>query len=238
MLNKLLLDSWRFFANHFRVLAIIVLAIVLPIEIFASGYEYFFLDPEPTTQQLLMLRIPSIIAAPIYSVAVVFYLASIVYNKPLGIAALWQLGLKFWLVYFILSLLIGIMAGFGLVLFILPGIFLLAKFAFAQFDLLLNGTNPIVALKNSWQQTTGYTLTLLGGYIVIAVMLFAVYLVFASLLQLFNFDATALQGQKSAFLIIYELVLTVTYNLLELLLTIFAFRVYDLARNQSQPRMN
>lgn len=232
MLNNLLLDSWRFFANHLRVIVIIVLPIVVPIEVFAAVYEYYFLGDQPTMQQLLMLRIPSIIASPIYSVAVVFYIASVVYNKPLGLGALWQLGVKFWFAYFTLSLLIGILAGFGLLMFILPGIFLLAKFAFAPFDLLLNGSNPIDAIKHSWQQTTGHTATILGGYAVIAVMLLGGYLILATIISAAYGDYATMQEQKSAFLTVYNLLLSLAFSILEFFFTIFAFRVYDYAKTQ------
>jgi len=134
--------------------------------------------------------------------------------------------------YFILSLLIGILAGLGLLMFILPGIFLLAKFAFAEFDLLLNGSNPLDALKNSWQQTSGHTATLLSGYLIIAVMMLGGYLILATIINAVSADhATGLE-QKSAFLTVYNVVLTVMFSILEFFFTIFAFRVYDHARKQ------
>lgn len=233
MLYKLLLDSWRFFRNHLRVLAIIILPIVLPIEIFAAIYEYHFLGAEPTMQELLMLRIPSIIAAPIYSIAVVFYIASIIDNKPLPLSSLWQLGIRYWLMYFIMSFMIGMMAGVGLLLFILPGLFLLAKFAFAQFELLLHGHSPPQALQRSWQRTTGHTATVLGGYVVLATLFIAVYLGLGTLLGLLYPDYSSLLEQKSAVPIVFSMVLTVIFAVLECLFTIFAFRVYDVARKQA-----
>lgn len=233
MLYKLLLDSWNFFRNHLRVLAFIILPIVLPIEIFAAIFEYHFLGDEPTMQELLMLRIPAIIAAPIYSVAVVFYIASIIGNKPLPLTSMWLLGIRYWLVYFLLTLMIGMMAGFGLLLFILPGLFLLAKFAFAQFELLLHGHTPPEALRRSWQRTTGHTATLLGGYVVLATLFIAVYLVLGTLIGLLYPDYSSLLEQKSAVPIVFGLVVTVIFAVLECLFTIFAFRVYDEARKQT-----
>lgn len=233
MLYKLLLDSWRFFRNHLRVLAFIILPIVLPIEIFAAIYEYHFLGDEPTMQELLMLRIPAIIAAPIYSIAVVFYIASIIDNKPLSLGSLWQLGIRYWLMYFIMSFMIGIMAGFGLLLFILPGLFLLAKVAFAQFELLLHGHSPPEALRRSWQRTTGYTLTIMGGYVLIAALFIFLYMLLNVLITGLYPNYAVLLEQKSAVPIVFSLMVTVIFAVLECLFTIFAFRVYDEARKQT-----
>lgn len=233
MLNKLLLDSWRFFTAHLRILAIIILPIVVPVEIFAAFYEFRNLPVDAPLGDVLLLRIPSMIAAPIYSIAVVFYIASVIQEKPLSLTAMWQLGLRYWLLYFILTLLIGMLAGLGLLIFILPGIFLLAKFAFAQFELLLNGQNPLDALKQSWQGTTGYTLTLLAGYLVIATLFLGIYLLAGLLIGALYPDYQSLLEQKSAVPIVFSLILTVVFSVLETLFTIFAFRVYDYARRQA-----
>jgi len=219
MLEKSLLDSWSFFKNHIIAIAMIVLPIVAPVGIFNSLYLYFTTSEEFVLSEHALPMVIGLIAHPVYSIAIIFYIASVVAGERSDTKSLWNLGIKYWLAYFILSLIIGIAVGFGLMLFIIPGIVLLARCAFAEFDLLLNQSKPFEAISNSWALTKEYMWVILAGYAVITLALYVPYYLISGLFD----EATILYW-------IVDTVLNIGYSVLTVMYTIFAFRVYELAR--------
>ena len=167
----------------------------------------------------------SFIAYPIYSVGVVFYIASIISGGSYETKTLWKLGVKYWLPYTILITLIVVAIVCGFILFIIPGIIFLGRYAFSEFDLLFNQSKPLTAMKNSWKATKEYIWIILGGFAVITIALYMPYYFIASLLD-----------ESNIFYWVLETVLNIVYSILGVLYTIFAFRVYVFADSQyNQP---
>lgn len=76
------------------------------------------------------------------------------------------------LAYFIMSLLIGLATGFGLVLLIIPGIYFAVKFSLAPSIMVAEKqTNPIDAMKSSWALTKGNSLRIFFYLLIIGVVL-------------------------------------------------------------------
>ena len=105
-------------------------------------------------------------------VANVFYLVSIFYvddranNKQTNWVQFLILAIKFIIPFTMLMLLVFLLAGISALAFIIPGIYVLVKYSFAGFNLLLDKTSITGAGKLSWEQTTGYGWTLLSGVMV------------------------------------------------------------------------
>jgi hypothetical protein len=106
-------------------------------------------------------------------------------------------------------------------LFLVPGLIALGRFAFADFDLLLNKHNPADAMRTSWEATRPYFWLILSGYLVIFAAVIAPYFFLVFVLE----DLIKDLG-------IFEVVLDTLYAVLSTLLTIFRFRVYDLAKQR------
>jgi hypothetical protein len=221
MLKKLLIDSWSFFKNHVVAISVIVLPIVVPIEIFTAFYQYFYTSDEFIwLEQILPMSLWAL-AYPVYTVGVIFYIASIISGKRSDTKTLWRLGIKFWVPYFILISIVGAGVLLGLMLLIIPGILLTVRLAFSEFDLLLNQSKPLDAIKNSWASTREYIWVILGGYVVITIYLYApLYLI------------SLLFEESSISYWVFDTVSSIVYSVLEVLYTIFAFRVYVLVDEQ------
>lgn len=56
----------------------------------------------------------------------------------------------------------GILIGFGLVAFLLPGIYLAVRFALFSAAVMVGGAGPLEALSESWSRTHGHATTVFG----------------------------------------------------------------------------
>jgi hypothetical protein len=227
MLKKSLIDSWSFFKIHVLAISIIILPIVAPIEIFSALYQYFVASEEFLfSEQLIPIAI-QMAAYPIYAVGVVFYIASVISGEPIDAKTSWRLGAKFWLSYIVMSVFIGAAIMFGLILLIIPGVIFAARYAFADFDLLLNQSKPLDAMKNSWDITKDYIWVILGGYVMITIVFYVPYYLIALL-----FD------ESSVAFWLLDTASNIIYSVLAALYTIFAFRIYEFAKSQHNQLLN
>jgi len=227
MLKKLLVDSWIFFKIHVVALSLIILPIVVPIAIFTAIYQYSFASEESLLPEQIIPMAVSFIAYPIYMIGVVFYIASVVSGEYLGTKTLWKLGVKFYLPYIFLFVLLIFTQIFGYILLIIPGIIFTVRFTFSEFHLLLNKCKPVVAMRNSWETTKEYMWVILGGYAVIAIVLYVPYYLIVSI-----FD------ESSIFSLILVTTLSIVFSVLNILYTIFAFRVFELTNMQHNQSLN
>jgi hypothetical protein len=217
MLEKSLVDSLSFFRHHFLSISFIILPIVIPLYTLIGLYQHFLISEQYILSEQILPMTVSLAAYPLYTVAVIFYIASVISGKSSTTQAFWKLGIKFWLPYMILHFLVSGMIMFGLIFLIVPGVILAVRCAFAKFDLLLNQSRPLDAIKNSWDSTKAYAWILLGGYMIITIVLYVPYYLFASL-----------AGES---IIVYR-VLDVVYSVVDVLYIIFAFRVYEFSKSQ------
>jgi len=227
MLKKSLADSWSFFKNHAVAISIIILPIVAPIEIFTTLYQYYFASEEFFLSEQIILIAISFIAYPIYTIGVIFYIASIISGERFDTKTLWNLGIKFWFPYIVLTILVGVVVTCGFILLVVPGIIFAIRYTFSEFDLLLNQSKPLDAMRNSWDSTKEYMWVILGGYAIITVVLYVPYYLVASLFE-----------ESSISYWVFATVSTMAYSVLGVLYIIFAFRVYEFAKLQHNQSFN
>jgi len=220
-LQTLLTDSFKFFWNRFISIVLIVVPVVFPIELFRVRYAESFLGPEADFSSQLPTLLLGLAAYPIHTAGVIFFIASVISGNKLDIKDCWLLGLRFWGPFLLLSLLLGAATTLGFMLLLVPGLIALGRFAFADFDLLLNKHSPVDAMRHSWEATRAYFWLILNGYLVIFAAVIAPYFFLVYVLE----DLVKDLG-------IFEVVLDTLYPVLSALLTIFRFRVYDLANER------
>ncbi len=220
-LQGLLLDSFRFFRNHLFSILLIIVPVVFPIELFRARYADSLAGQESNLASDLPMLALGLLAYPIYAGGIIFFMASIISGDRLNVRSCWLLGLKYWGPFLLLSLLLGAITGLGFVLFIVPGVIALARFSFAEFELLLKGRNPADALRTSWDATRPYFWLILGGYLIIFA---AVYVPYFGLIFVLE-DLKVELG-------IFEVLLDTLYAVLSAFFTVFRFRVYDLVNER------
>jgi len=221
------MDSWSFFKNHAIAISLIILPIVVPIDVLTALYQYFLTSEEFVFSEQLAPMVVGFMAYPIYAVGVVFYIASVISGESINTKTSWKLGAKFWFPYVIMSILIGLAVMFGFILLVIPGIILTIRYAFSEFDLLLNQSKPLAAIRNSWDATKEHMWLLLGGYVVITLVLFMPYYLIISI-----FDESSISYW------ILDTASNIAYSVLGVMYTIFAFRVYEFAKLQHNLSLN
>lgn len=90
---------------------------------------------------------------PIYTAALIHLMALQAQGKKPGNLELFRLALKSWQSLLILHIMSSVLFLCGLMLFILPGIWVMVRLAFSQFYLVLENLNPIEAIQKSFLAT-------------------------------------------------------------------------------------
>lgn len=160
-------------------------------------------------------------AYPVYTAGVVFFIASVVVGEVIDTKTCWSLGVKYWMPLFLLSILIGVVVAAGFLLLIIPGIIAIIRYAFAEFDLLLNNRRPLDAMRDSWKTTAKYFWLLLGGYLVITIALYGPYYGLVTILEQQELESG-----------LFDNALRIIYSVMDTIYIIFAFRIYHLAKEQ------
>jgi hypothetical protein len=226
MLKQSLLDTWNFFKNHAHTLFFIVLPILIPLQlILALAFPAPEISAEATKltpDQVAQIFKPFFIAllfAPLYQIAVIYYLESVIKGEPLSRLDCWKLGFKHWAPYLLLSMIVAFIVGSGVMVFVIPGIFFAVRLSFAKFDLLLKGDSLIGAIKSSFVETGPHFWTLLRGYIVILSGLTLPYMLLSSILPNILVNILAL---------LYAVALYIG-------MTLFSYRVYEMTKADDTP---
>lgn len=216
MITEYLSDTWRFFRNHFLAFAGIILPFAIPLELISAFYHHsidygdsFFLSVLPDLLYIMVY--------PVFGVAIIFYIVSVVKKgERLTASDAWALGIRYYSSYLLLTLILVLAIGFGLALFVIPGILLMVKLAFSEFDLLLQGEDPMASLQSSWRKTTDHFWTLMNGGLVITAI---IYIPIWTITYAPVFEGAAGLALNSV-IAVAESVVLVAY-------TVFAYRVYD-----------
>ncbi len=217
VLQGLLMDSFRFFRNHLFSILLIILPFVLPIELFRAYYVASLAGRETSFASDLPVVVLGLLAYPFYAGGLIFFIASQISGTRLSVRSCWLLALKYWWPFLLLSLLLAALSGLGFLLFIVPGVIVLVRFSFSEFELLLKAQGPPDALRRSWDETKPYFWLILGGFLVISAAFYVPY-----------FGLLFVLGDLKVELGLFESVLNALYPVLGALFTIFRFRVYDL----------
>jgi len=213
---SLLLDTWTFYKNHFVALCCLILPLTLPLDLLAD--LTVATDPDvPLTAYDWAVLLAPIAVYPIYQGALLLYMASVIQGSRPSVGACLYGALPFWLNLLVTQLMVLTMVGFGLMLFIVPGVLLMARLVFADIHCVLHSTMPTNSLEQSWQQTKTHFLTILYGYLLLGALIYL-----PSYLVLSWYQDTQTPT------LLFSAVSSVTGALLSPIATIFAFRVFCL----------
>ena len=127
MLKDALQDTWKFFRIHYIALSAIILPIVIPADILVFSYQHLIQGKESSIYLIIPIMFKLVIN-PLYSVGVIFYIANIVKGEIVDKKTAWLLGIKYWIPYFVLSVLVSTITLAGLMMLIIRALCLWCDF--------------------------------------------------------------------------------------------------------------
>jgi hypothetical protein len=219
MLYSLLRDSLRFYLDHFVRFAQIILPFTLSLGLFSLLYDQFILTDSNSPLQLYFPTAVAFLFRPVYQLAVLQSIDQSLKGSHPPIRSLWNMGWSKWRPMFLVSLLYSMAIFSGMMMFIVPGLYLAIKFCFAEIFVAVDDCDPVEAMKKSWQATTGRLLPLTGGFLLISLVLILPSMQWANYAN--NSELSEFTGR---------FIPSIIFSLLGVFYTVFTFRVFDQAR--------
>jgi hypothetical protein len=151
-LFAILRDSLHFYRLNVKSILLICLPLILPIAIGRVLVD----TSEDVDSALLFYGMCILLFQPTYSGALILFMSERRDEVQPQVLNVWLRALKLWPLMVFMGLLLTFSVMLGMVLLILPGIWILIKLSFAQFLLIARGLGPVEALKASFDMTKGH----------------------------------------------------------------------------------
>ncbi|MCW9052818.1 MAG: YciC family protein [Motiliproteus sp.] len=157
-------EAFYFSRNQFQPLLMIALVYALPA--YVIELSVLMQEERPDRIYLALINGLFMCLSVIQFGAAVFYIDRLSRGQAISVSQAISMAISRMGNLLILNLLMGIAILGGLMLMIVPGLFLVYKLLFAEFYLLLEDQDPIKALKASYHSTTGFASELLPPLVV------------------------------------------------------------------------
>jgi hypothetical protein len=217
-------QSFYFFKQNFSTIAKIQLPFLLLLNGLALWLDINTSETDDLKQQAAYLSILSLTFLPIYWGGTILFMQSTLDNAPLSASQAIILSLSFWRTLLFTFILTSIAVFGGLLLLILPGLYIGVRLAFADYICVLEKQSAMDSLKQSWKDTADYFWKLLPG--------FAILFTGIQLIQMPIAHMLSTMEDRS---LILELPIIALFDLLGALITVFGFRMYCIMRAETRP---
>lgn len=215
-------QTWFFFRMNLTAIMkiqlpfIIILNIIGTIVLSSLDGEQQGIDPS-----VMMLSLVSLLFLPLYWGATIAYLDSVVQDRPLTAFQALQLSLSRWGSLFLTYFISGAGIVLGLMMFIIPGLYLTVRWSFADYHCMLEKSSPLEAMKDSWETTREYFWDLLTGLACLFVLITGANLTVSWLFSTIGIDSLVVRSLQDIF-----------FGFLNCLFMIYGFRVFCVMREK------
>lgn len=141
-------DAYRFYVGNLRQMA----GLFLPILLIVSALEQV-LTVTSDAASVFWVALANLLFYPLYTGAMLQLLARRTQHETPTNAQLLFSALRFWWPLLVLTFVVGAMVAFGLMLLIIPGIWIAVRLSFAEIYLVVEGLEPLAALRKSHDTT-------------------------------------------------------------------------------------
>ncbi|WP_426152508.1 hypothetical protein [Pseudomonas sp. DC3000-4b1] len=166
----ILQDSLYFFRAHLGA----ILKLCLPLLALQSVAEQLVDHSVQSTARGAFDILAGLLFYPIYSAALILYLDARSNGEAPSLGLLLSMGLRLWPRFALLAAFCSLAILLGMALYVLPGLWLMARLAFAEYLLVLRGLTPWAAIKQSFELTRGPFWRVLGCVLVVLVPLWLI----------------------------------------------------------------
>ena len=225
MTFKLILtDSIYFFKRNIRQIA----TLCLPFLLAGALINHFFFsarggEPPDSNAVYLFSMAVNLALYPIYTAALIHLMARQARNELPANTELVAAALQQYAPFLLLSLMAMALVWMGFLLFIIPGIWVAVRLSFAEFFLVLEGTDPRTAMVKSFHATRRYFTPILAALALFALPVF--------ILGLFISNAMAAIEANA----VVEIAADTTISFLTLFMDVVLFRIFMEAQQSSGP---
>ena len=156
-------DSLYFFKRHLGS----IVQLCLPLVIFEAFLQQV-VDHASGPENISAISIVvGLLVYPLYTAALILFLDARSNGLQPRARDLLAAGLRLWPQFALLAAIMTLAILLGASLFVLPGIWLIVKLAFAEYLLVLRGLSPMKALHESFQLSSGYFWPMLGCILIV-----------------------------------------------------------------------
>ncbi len=216
-------QSFFFFKQNFITIAKIQLPFLIILNGLALSMDMNAADTDDFRQQTAYISILSLSFLPIYWGATILYMQSKLSNSALTASQAIIASLSFWRSLLFTFILTSFAVFGGLLLLIIPGIYIGVRLAFADYICVLEKQTAVNSLKQSWKESADYFWTLLPG---LAILFTGIQLIEMPI-------AHTLSTMEDRNLLV-ELPIVAIVDLLGALITVFGFRIYCIMREETK----
>ncbi len=198
-------DAWFFFSHNLLAIA----RLCLPLIVLEALLQQQVGAAVAAESKALYRILVGLLFYPLYTGALILFLDARSNGQMPAARDLLAVSLRLWPAFALLAGLNTLAVLLGASLFVLPGLWLMIKLAFAEYLLVLRGVGPLKALHESFEMTSGYFWPMLTCMLSVA-------------LPLWLLDGWLQQNQAGDLL---DLLLSSLNGFLQLFSTVVVFRL-------------
>ena len=147
-MNQIVVDSWYFFKNNAKELCVFMLPV------FALAMIAGVLGAiNPQSPILGVLSIVQIMVGPLFTGGLLFLIANIAKGEHPPHKEMLTQALPFWMTLFMVSMLTGLIIGFGIIFLIIPGIWFLLRLFLAPLYVVFQKKSVFDAISTSFSDS-------------------------------------------------------------------------------------
>jgi len=216
-------QTWFFFRANLQPIMKIQLPFIILISLVSmSAMQSVDSENPQMSSSVIVFYLTSLILLPLYAGATIAYLESVVNDKPISTGEALKIGLSRWGTLFLTKIISAFGIVIGLFLFFVPGIYVMVRWAFAEYHCIIQKEGPVDSLKNSWDDTPEYFWLLLNGMATLFVILVGANLLIDALLASIGIESMLIRG-----------LLDIVFAFLNCLYSIYGFRLYCVMREEA-----
>ena len=203
------------FALAIGILVVLLAQILTPI--FLGDLKAEDINPDTIRP---FAQFMNLIIKPIYTGGLIALISSLATGQGKTIFNCLWLGILRWPFMFMANVMTSLVIFAGLMLFVLPGIWLFTRLFLVPYLVMIDRQSPLNAMINSYQYTKGYSLTIFND-ILILVVIFIVLLLILGFLQ-----------------VLHPLILLLVILLFQSMANVLYYRHYEILVAERKPLEN
>jgi hypothetical protein len=227
VLLELFKDIFQFFKKNIRSISILTLAIEFPYILIQNIHYFSHTASEFSNNVGLVLLMATLVIYPLSTGAQISLYAMIIQGSKIDLKKCVSRSRKHLLNLIVGSLIYIFFTVMGLLVFIVPGIFIAVRLSFYCFFIVLDDLPPVDALKKSAQVTKEYAWRLASALIIVGFLLIASLLIIQLFLNRIGLYNLYLGTVVDSF-----------YSILGWLSLILVFRFYCLYKDKTKDVSN